>query len=46
MEATDDMPVVGTLAELTALVERERGLYVRWSRGRRSTCTPCPASTT
>ncbi|CAL9318152.1 DUF6098 family protein [Streptomyces sp. SudanB66_2053] len=33
MEATDDLPVVGTLAELTALVERDRGLYVRWSRG-------------
>lgn len=33
MEATDDLPVVGSLAELTALVERERGLYVRWSRG-------------
>ncbi len=33
MEATDDLPVVGTLAELTALVEREQGLYVRWSRG-------------
>lgn len=33
MEAPDDLPVVGTLAELTALVERDRGLYVRWSRG-------------
>ncbi|MEU9350329.1 DUF6098 family protein [Streptomyces griseoloalbus] len=33
MEASDDLPVVGTLAELTALVERDRGLYVRWSRG-------------
>ncbi|MFF5159494.1 DUF6098 family protein [Streptomyces sp. NPDC000348] len=33
MEASDDLPVVGTLAELTALVTRDRGLYVRWSRG-------------
>ncbi|KES04000.1 hypothetical protein BU52_27355 [Streptomyces toyocaensis] len=33
MDATDDLPVLGTLAGLTALVERDRGLYVRWSRG-------------
>lgn len=33
MDAPDELPVVGTLAELTALVERDRGLYVRWSRG-------------
>jgi hypothetical protein len=33
MSASDDLPVVRTLAELTDLVERHRGLYVRWSRG-------------
>ncbi|CAL9368695.1 DUF6098 family protein [Streptomyces griseomycini] len=33
MSASDDLPVVESLAELTALVERDRGLYVRWSRG-------------
>ncbi|EFE71204.1 DUF6098 family protein [Streptomyces viridosporus] len=33
MGTADGMPVVRTLAELTALVERDRGLYVRWSRG-------------
>ncbi|GAA3506250.1 hypothetical protein GCM10019016_133650 [Streptomyces prasinosporus] len=33
MSTADDLPVVRTLAELTALVERDRGLYVRWSRG-------------
>ncbi|GGM07305.1 hypothetical protein GCM10010129_59040 [Streptomyces fumigatiscleroticus] len=29
----DDLPVVRTLAELTDLVRRRHGLYVRWSRG-------------
>ncbi|CQR65956.1 DUF6098 family protein [Streptomyces leeuwenhoekii] len=33
MSASGDLPVVRTLAELTGLVERRRGLYVRWSRG-------------
>ncbi|MFB9467161.1 DUF6098 family protein [Streptomyces cinereospinus] len=33
MNTTDDLPVVRTLAELAGLVERHRGLYVRWSRG-------------
>ncbi|WP_077799171.1 DUF6098 family protein [Streptomyces sp. JHA26] len=33
MSASDDLPVVRTLAELAGLVERHRGLYVRWSRG-------------
>ncbi|MBD0422840.1 DUF6098 family protein [Streptomyces sp. NPDC052309] len=33
MGASDDLPVVRTLAELTGLVEQHRGLYVRWSRG-------------
>ncbi|MFI8189155.1 DUF6098 family protein [Streptomyces sp. NPDC085946] len=33
MSATDDLPVVRTLAELTDLVEGSEGLYVRWSRG-------------
>ncbi|MEU6355494.1 DUF6098 family protein [Streptomyces sp. NPDC047072] len=31
--APDDLPVVRSLAELTELVERHQGLYVRWSRG-------------
>ncbi|MFK4148762.1 DUF6098 family protein [Streptomyces sp. NPDC004065] len=33
MSASDDLRVVHTLAELAALVERHRGLYVRWSHG-------------
>lgn len=33
MGTADDLPVVRTLAELAALVGRNRGLYVRWSRG-------------
>ncbi|MEV5885870.1 DUF6098 family protein [Streptomyces sp. NPDC052020] len=33
MSASGDLPVVRTLAELTGLVERDQGLYVRWSRG-------------
>ncbi|MGW0338095.1 DUF6098 family protein [Streptomyces sp. NPDC003011] len=33
MGVSDDLPVVHTLAELTDLVERHQGLYVRWSRG-------------
>ncbi|MCD7445662.1 DUF6098 family protein [Streptomyces lincolnensis] len=33
MSGSDDLPVVRTLAELTGLVERYEGLYVRWSRG-------------
>ncbi|MET8244490.1 DUF6098 family protein [Streptomyces sp. NPDC005202] len=33
MSASDDLPVVHTLADLAALVERHQGLYVRWSRG-------------
>ncbi|MEU2061038.1 DUF6098 family protein [Streptomyces sp. NPDC013455] len=33
MSAPDDLPVVTTLAELARLVERHRGLYVRWSKG-------------
>jgi hypothetical protein len=33
MSASDDLPVVRTLDELTDLVERRQGLYVRWSRG-------------
>ncbi|MDN5381952.1 DUF6098 family protein [Streptomyces sp. LB8] len=34
MSAPDDeLRVVHALAELAALVERHRGLYVRWSRG-------------
>ncbi|MEU6919335.1 DUF6098 family protein [Streptomyces olindensis] len=33
MSGSDDLPVVRTLAELTELVERHQGLYVRWSRG-------------
>ncbi|NEY31117.1 hypothetical protein GTU99_02670 [Streptomyces sp. PRKS01-65] len=33
MSASGDLPVVRTLAELTGLVERRQGLYVRWSRG-------------
>ncbi|MFE9775221.1 DUF6098 family protein [Streptomyces sp. NPDC005931] len=33
MSPADELPVVRTLAELTDLVRRRRGLYVRWSRG-------------
>ncbi|MER6985034.1 DUF6098 family protein [Streptomyces carpinensis] len=33
MSASDDLRVVHSLAGLAALVERDRGLYVRWSRG-------------
>ncbi|WP_409474251.1 DUF6098 family protein [Streptomyces sp. HC307] len=33
MGASDDLPVVRTLADLAGLVQRHRGLYVRWSRG-------------
>ncbi|MFI5685091.1 DUF6098 family protein [Streptomyces sp. NPDC051636] len=33
MGARDDLPVVHRITELTDLVERHRGLYVRWSRG-------------
>jgi hypothetical protein len=33
MSALDGLPVVHTLADLVALVERHQGLYVRWSRG-------------
>ncbi|MGW3208431.1 DUF6098 family protein [Streptomyces sp. NPDC001135] len=33
MGAEEDLPVLSTLAEVARLVERHRGLYVRWSRG-------------
>ncbi|MFC8871745.1 DUF6098 family protein, partial [Streptomyces sp. NPDC057148] len=33
MRASDGLPVVRSLEELTDLVPRHRGLYVRWSRG-------------
>ncbi|MEV8593655.1 DUF6098 family protein [Streptomyces sp. NPDC052012] len=33
MTGSGELPVVATLDDLTALVERERGLYVRWSKG-------------
>ncbi|MFJ4537002.1 DUF6098 family protein [Streptomyces tibetensis] len=33
MSAQDDLRVVRSLDELAELVERHRGLYVRWSRG-------------
>ena len=33
MSTSDDLPVVGTLAELTDMVARHQGLYVRWSLG-------------
>jgi hypothetical protein len=33
MSASEGLPVVRTLAELTGLAERHQGLYVRWSRG-------------
>ncbi|MFF7976370.1 DUF6098 family protein [Streptomyces sp. NPDC007905] len=33
MSAPEDLPVVSKLAELAALVQRHRGLYVRWSLG-------------
>ncbi|MEU6095131.1 DUF6098 family protein [Streptomyces sp. NPDC047079] len=35
MTATDDLPVLRTLGELGALVERYCDLYVRWSHGPR-----------
>ncbi|MEV5439243.1 DUF6098 family protein [Streptomyces sp. NPDC052682] len=38
MSTSDDLPVVRTLAELTDLVERHQGLYVRWSRGPQTDC--------
>jgi hypothetical protein len=44
MSASDDLPVVRTLAELTGLVERHQGLYVRWSRGPQDDL-PAPSST-
>ncbi|MFK4070196.1 DUF6098 family protein [Streptomyces sp. NPDC029674] len=33
MSGSDDLPVLHTLKDLARLVERHRGLYVRWSRG-------------
>ncbi|KMS85141.1 MULTISPECIES: DUF6098 family protein [Streptomyces] len=33
MSGPDDLPVLSTLAEVARLVERHRGLYVRWSKG-------------
>lgn len=33
MSPSDDLPVAHALAELADLIEREQGLYVRWSRG-------------
>lgn len=33
MSPSDDLPVAHALAELADLIEREEGLYVRWSRG-------------
>ncbi|MEV7814368.1 DUF6098 family protein [Streptomyces flaveolus] len=33
MSGPDDLPVMSTLAEVARLVERHRGLYVRWSKG-------------
>ncbi|MGW7524285.1 DUF6098 family protein [Streptomyces sp. NPDC054783] len=33
MSASQDLPVVSTLAEVARLVDRQQGLYVRWSRG-------------
>jgi hypothetical protein len=33
MSSSDDLPVAHALAELTDLIAREQGLYVRWSRG-------------
>jgi hypothetical protein len=33
VSVADDMPVVESLDELAALLERAPGLYVRWSRG-------------
>ncbi|MGW0080841.1 DUF6098 family protein [Streptomyces sp. NPDC003393] len=33
MSASDELRVVHSLAELADVVERDRGLYVRWSRG-------------
>jgi hypothetical protein len=33
MSASDELPVVHSLADLAVLVERHEGLYVRWSHG-------------
>ncbi|MGW2490957.1 DUF6098 family protein [Streptomyces sp. NPDC001606] len=33
MSPADDLPVVSTLADMAGLVQRQRGLYVRWSTG-------------
>lgn len=33
MSSSDDLPVAHALAALADLIEREQGLYVRWSRG-------------
>ncbi|MFH8801862.1 DUF6098 family protein [Streptomyces sp. NPDC017936] len=33
MSSSDGLPVVHALADLADLTERERGLYIRWSRG-------------
>ncbi|MBL1084691.1 hypothetical protein JK359_22425 [Streptomyces actinomycinicus] len=33
MSTTENLPVVTTLGEVARLVERRRGLYVRWSKG-------------
>ncbi|MFJ4525337.1 DUF6098 family protein [Streptomyces sp. NPDC088810] len=33
MSAPENLPVVTTLSEVARLVERHRGLYVRWSKG-------------
>ncbi|MFF8971696.1 DUF6098 family protein [Streptomyces sp. NPDC014995] len=33
MSSSDDLPVAHALADLADLIEREQGLYVRWSRG-------------
>ncbi|MER6070745.1 DUF6098 family protein [Streptomyces sp. NPDC001817] len=33
MSAPEDLPVVSTLAEVARLVNRQQGLYVRWSHG-------------
>ncbi|GAB2727265.1 DUF6098 family protein [Streptomyces bullii] len=43
MNTSDGLPVVRTLTELTDLVERHQGLYVRWSRGP-ETDLPDPSS--
>ncbi|MFE7646051.1 DUF6098 family protein [Streptomyces phaeoluteigriseus] len=33
MSSSDDLPIARSLAELADLVIRQRGLFVRWSRG-------------